>query len=99
MNMLFAAVKDKYIVDEPGTSNDIWWGKVNVSYREDRFETLLQKMKEYLKGKTVYVQDCYAGADQDCHYPLRIITTYAWHSIFAKNMFLPLREDSESQKE
>ena len=92
------AAKDKYIVDEPGTSNDIWWGKVNVSYREDRFETLLQKMKEYLKGKTVYVQDCYAGADPDCHYPVRIITTYAWHSIFAKNMFLPLREDSESPK-
>ena len=40
---------DKFTVHEPTSADHIWWGKVNVSYREDRFNTLLQKMTEYLK--------------------------------------------------
>ena len=82
------AAKDKYIVDEPETRDDIWWGKVNVSYPEDKFEALLKRMLAYLRGKTVYVQDCYAGADPQYRYPVRVITTFAWHSIFVRNMFI-----------
>jgi phosphoenolpyruvate carboxykinase (ATP) len=53
-------------------------------------------MVAYLQDKTVYVQDCYAGADAKYRYPIRIITNHAWHSIFARNMFLPLPEDNEA---
>jgi phosphoenolpyruvate carboxykinase (ATP) len=90
------AANDKYIVDEADTGEDIWWGKVNVSYPEDRFNALLKRMVAYLQDKKVYVQDCSAGADPEYLYPVRVITTCAWHSIFARNMFLPLPEDSES---
>ena len=38
------AAKDKYIVDEPGTSGDIWWGKVNVKYPEAKFLALFHRM-------------------------------------------------------
>ena len=92
------AAKDKYIVDEPETRDDIWWGKVNVSYQEERFNSLLERMVNYMQDKKLYVQDCYAGADPNYRYPVRIITSFAWHSIFARNMFLPLPEDSESIK-
>ena len=90
------AAQDKYIVDEPKTSVDIWWGKVNIGYAEEHFDALHKRMNGYLEGKTVYVQDCYAGADPDNRYPVRIISTFAWHSIFARNMFLPQPDDSES---
>ena len=90
------AAKDKYIVDEPDTRVDIWWNKVNVSYSEERFNGLFKRMVAYLRGKTVYVQDCYAGADPQHRYPVRVITTFAWHSIFVRNMFiLPQVGDSE----
>jgi len=92
------AAKDKYIVDEPETSVDIWWSKVNVSYPEERFEVLFKRMVAYLRGKTVFVQDCYAGADPQYCYPVRVVTTYAWHSIFARNMFIRPPEDSVSMR-
>jgi phosphoenolpyruvate carboxykinase (ATP) len=88
------AAKDKYIVDEPETRDDIWWSKVNVSYPEDRFDGLLKRMLAYLRGKTIYIQDCYAGADPQSRYPVRVITTFAWHSIFVRNMFILPPEDN-----
>jgi len=83
------SANDKYTVDEPASRESIWWGKINIGYPEDRFDALLNKMITSLKGGNVYAQDCYAGADPNYRYPVRIITTYAWHSIFARNMFIP----------
>jgi phosphoenolpyruvate carboxykinase (ATP) len=82
------AAKDKYIVDEPETTNDIWWGKVNVKFPEEKFDTLQRRMAAYLRGKTVFVQDCYAGADIQFRQSVRVITEYAWHNLFARNMFI-----------
>ncbi|MBU0728740.1 MAG: phosphoenolpyruvate carboxykinase (ATP) [Proteobacteria bacterium] len=82
------AAKDKYIVEEPETRDEIWWSKVNVRYPEERFESLFNRMLAYLRGKTVFVQDCFAGADPNFRHPVRVITEYAWHSLFARNMFI-----------
>ncbi len=89
------AAKDKYIVDEPGTTNDIWWSKVNVKYPEEKFNTLLERMRAYLRGKTVFVQDCYAGADSQYRLSVREINEYAWHNLFARNMFIQKPSDPE----
>jgi len=67
------AAKDKYIVDEPETTNDIWWSKVNTKYSEKKFNALLGRMTAYLRGKEVFVQDCYAGADEQYRQSVRII--------------------------
>lgn len=89
------AAKDKYIVDEPKTTNDIWWSKVNVKYPEERFNALHSRMAAYLRGKTVFVQDCYAGADEQFRQSVRVITEYAWHSLFARNMFIQQPRERE----
>jgi phosphoenolpyruvate carboxykinase (ATP) len=41
-----------------------------------------------VNGKPLYVQDCFAGADPQYRLPIRIITEYAWHSLFARNLFI-----------
>ncbi|RMF94156.1 MAG: phosphoenolpyruvate carboxykinase (ATP) [Candidatus Schekmanbacteria bacterium] len=92
------AAKDKYIVDEPQTSKDVWWGKVNVKYPEERFEALFNRMKSYIQGKTIFIQDCYAGADEKYRQSVRIITEFAWHSLFARNMFIQVPRDREKIK-
>ena len=78
---------DKFIVDEPSTRDKIWWGDENRPIDIDRFEELHRRMAAYLQGKDVFVQDCWCGADPDYRMPIRIITQYAWHSLFARNMF------------
>lgn len=89
------AAKDKYIVDEPETTNDIWWSKVNVKYPEERFNALLARMTAYLRGKTVFVQDCFAGTDRQFRQSVRVINEYAWHNLFARNMFIQQPHDPE----
>jgi phosphoenolpyruvate carboxykinase (ATP) len=84
---------DKFVVDEPSTHDTIWWGKVNRPFAPDRFEELHRRMASYLQGKDVFVQDCYAGADPKYRLPVRIITQYAWHNLFIRNMFIQAKPE------
>ncbi len=79
---------DRFVVEEATTKDDIWWGKVNVSMTEAHFEVLLDKMLGHLQGRDVFVQDCYAGADEAYRLPVRVVTEAAWHNLFARNMFI-----------
>jgi phosphoenolpyruvate carboxykinase (ATP) len=79
---------DKFIVEDPTSKDKIWWGKVNRPLSAEKFDVLHARMMAYLQGKDLFVQDCYAGADKDYRLPVRIVTEYAWHSLFARNMFI-----------
>ena len=80
--------RDKYIVDEPENTANIWWGRVNNRISTERFEAMRKRMLAYLQNREVFVQDCYAGADPDYRLKVRIVTEQAWHSLFARNMFI-----------
>ena len=84
---------DKFIVEEPSSRDKIWWGDVNSPIDEERFQELHRRMAAYLQGKDVFVQDCFCGADPEYRMPIRIITQYAWHSLFARNMFIQATPD------
>lgn len=79
---------DKFTVKESTSADHIWWGKVNRPFDEARFDELHRRMVSYLQLKDVFVQDCWAGAEPEYRLPVRIITEYAWHSLFARNMFI-----------
>jgi phosphoenolpyruvate carboxykinase (ATP) len=84
---------DKFIVQEPSSADKIWWGKVNRPMTQEHFEILYRRLLAYLQGKDLFVQDCFAGADSRYRLPVRIITEYAWHSLFAHNMFIHAKPD------
>jgi phosphoenolpyruvate carboxykinase (ATP) len=79
---------DKFIVREKSSEERVWWGAVNRPISERQFEALHQRLLAYLEGKELFVQDCYAAADPQYRLPIRVVTEYAWHSLFARNMFL-----------
>lgn len=79
---------DKFIVREPITEDSIWWGNINRPFDPEKFDSLYQRLLAYLQGRDIYVQDCWAGADPDYRIAVRIISEYAWHNLFARNMFL-----------
>ncbi len=86
------APKDKFIVQEPSSQENIWWGKVNRPFTVEQFEALYSRVLAYLQGKKVYVQDCCAGSDPKHQTHIRVITEQAWHSLFARNMFIQIRD-------
>jgi phosphoenolpyruvate carboxykinase (ATP) len=85
------AAADKFVVRESSTEDHVWWGEYNRPFSADKFSTLLTRMAGFLQGRDVFVQDCYAGADPDYRMPIRIVTEKAWHSLFARNMFMKIR--------
>ncbi|MDP4115725.1 MAG: phosphoenolpyruvate carboxykinase (ATP), partial [Bacteroidota bacterium] len=89
---------DKFIVKEPSSQEKVWWGKVNTSISEEKYERIFTKMMAYIQGKDLYIQDCYAGADEKYKLGLRIVTEDAWHSLFARNMFRRYKDDAEVAK-
>lgn len=82
------AADDKSIVKEPDSDRYIWWGEYNRPISADKFSELYSRLSGFLQGRDIFIQDCYAGADPDYQLPIRVITEFAWHSLFARNMFL-----------
>ena len=80
--------KDKFIVKEASSDKNIWWGDVNRPIPELNFDRLHRRMTAYLQGRDIFIQDCFAGADPAYRLPIRVITETAWHSLFARNMFI-----------
>lgn len=87
------AANDKFIVKEPSSMDKIWWGKVNHPMELDAFDTLHHRMLAYLQIKDLFIQDCYAGADPDFRLPIRVISEKAWHSLFARNIFIKAKKN------
>jgi len=79
---------DKFIVREPSSEREIWWGIVNRDCSEADFDRMHTRMMSYFQNRSAFVQDCYAGADPNYRLPVRIVTETAWHSLFARNMFV-----------
>jgi len=79
---------DKFVVQEPTSQEHVWWGEYNRPFSAEKFNELFSRLAGFLQGRDVFVQDCFAGADPEFRMPIRIITELAWHSHFARNMFL-----------
>jgi phosphoenolpyruvate carboxykinase (ATP) len=79
---------DKFIVRESSSEDKVWWSKVNRPIEPHFFDALHRRMLNYVEGRELFVQDCYAGADPRYRLNVRIITEQAWHSLFAKHMFI-----------
>ena len=84
--------KDKFIVREPSSENQIWWGDVNQPFGAERYDVLRARLTAYLQGKDLFLQDCKAGAHPGHELPIRVMTELAWHSLFARNMFIQIRD-------
>lgn len=90
------APKDKFIVKDSITSQEVWWGNVNVPFDPQKFDQLYIKMIRYFEGKEFFVRDCYACADRRYRVNLRVVNEYAWSNLFVHNMFL--RPDEKELK-
>jgi phosphoenolpyruvate carboxykinase (ATP) len=82
------AAKDKAIVREPSSAEKVWWGEVNKEFSQAKFNALKDRMMAHTRGRDLFVQDTFAGADPRYRLPVRIITELAWHSLFARTMFI-----------
>jgi phosphoenolpyruvate carboxykinase (ATP) len=88
------APNDKFIVREPSSQENIWWGN-NKPFTVEQFDALYSRVLAYIQGREVFVQDCYAGTDPKNQLHIRVITEQAWHSLFARNMFVQIKDPAK----
>lgn len=86
---------DKFLVREPSSERHIQWGAVNRPIEAAQFDAIHQEMVAHVRDKDLYVLDAWAGADPAYRLPIRVVTEYAWHNLFARNMFLPEKDRSK----
>ncbi|HEX6623326.1 MAG TPA: phosphoenolpyruvate carboxykinase (ATP), partial [Pyrinomonadaceae bacterium] len=82
------AAKDKAIVREPSSEDKVFWGEVNKEFTQGAFNALRDRMMQHTAGRDLFVQDTYAGADPRYRLPVRVVNELAWHSLFARTMFI-----------
>lgn len=80
--------KDRFIVDDEITHNTVDWGAVNQPVSPEKFEALWQKSEDYLKNKEHFLSELQVGEDPHYGLPLTVITEFAWHHLFAKQLFI-----------
>ena len=80
--------KDKFFVREPSSESKVCWGKINRPLDADKFEGLKHRLCAYLQGKDIFIQNCYAGADEHYRVPIRIVSEQATAALFARTMFI-----------
>jgi phosphoenolpyruvate carboxykinase (ATP) len=79
--------KDKHTKVDALTENTVWWDG-NRKQSQEHFDNMLQDFLAHAKGKTLYAQDLYGGADPQYRIKVRVYTEYAWHSLFIRQLLI-----------
>ncbi len=79
--------KDKHTVVDALTENSVWWDG-NRKMSKENFDNLLADFQAHVKGKKLFAQDLYGGADPKYRIKTRVFTEYAWHSLFIRQLLI-----------
>jgi phosphoenolpyruvate carboxykinase (ATP) len=80
--------KDRFIVEEPSTSESIHWGPVNQPIKPEIFEQLWDRVQIHLQDSETYTSTLHVGADPEHYLPIEVTTEYAWHALFGRALFI-----------
>jgi phosphoenolpyruvate carboxykinase (ATP) len=84
---------DKFIVYHEGSLSAarVAWGSVNQPISPAQFEQLRERVTAYMHHRAVHVLDASVGADPRYGLRVRLVSEYAWHALFARQLFRPLQ--------
>ena len=80
--------EDRFIVKEAHTEDLIEWGEVNRPFDREKFNSLWDKVESYLAKRSSYISDVHVGAHPEHYLPVQVTTETAWHSLFARLIFI-----------
>jgi phosphoenolpyruvate carboxykinase (ATP) len=87
------SAQDKFIVRRAETEKTVWWDN-NKSMTREAFDRLYDDMLAHARPLQLYTQDLYGGADPERRIRVRVMTEYAWHSLFIQHLLIrpPIEE-------
>ena len=78
---------DKFVVRDAATEDNVWWDN-NKPMTPAHFDALHADMMTFAQGRELFAKDLYGGADLEHRLPVRIVTEYAWHSLFVHQLLI-----------
>jgi len=90
--------KDKRIVHDAGTGDDVWWGTVNIPIEQKTFDINQRRAIDYLTTRPrLYVVDAFAGWDPAHRIKVRVVCERPYHALFMWTMLIrPTEEESQN---
>ena len=79
--------KDKFVVADAQTEKSVWWEK-NGRLTSEQFQLLFDDFIAHARGKTLFAQDLYGGADPRYRIRTRVYSELAWHSMFIRALLI-----------
>jgi phosphoenolpyruvate carboxykinase (ATP) len=80
--------RDRFVVDDETTHDQLWWGPVNRPIEPAVFDRLHEKVRAYLQGRDLFVCDGWACADPRHRLKVRLIGEMAWQTLFLRCLLL-----------
>lgn len=90
---------DRFIVEEPSTADGILWGTGHRAFAKEAFDELWDRVNDYLGARDRFVTQLHAGDHPEHYTPLRVVCETAWHSLFARNLFITAERYNPQGKE
>ncbi len=87
--------RDRFLVAEPTSEGEVWWGPVNRPMSGAVFERLLHRVRAYLQGRELFVADASACANPAHALPVRVVADKAWHALFAQCLLRPAGDEGQ----
>jgi phosphoenolpyruvate carboxykinase (ATP) len=78
---------DKFVVRDAQTESQVWWDN-NKPMSPEHFDALYKDMMTFAEGRELFAKDLFGGADLEYRLPVRIVTEYAWHSLFVHQLLI-----------
>ena len=79
---------DRFIVRGASTDTEVHWGAVNQPISKQVFDQLWDRVQTHFSRRDVFVSDLHVGSHPDLYLPMRVSTEYAWHTMFARSIFI-----------
>ncbi|MEO0530128.1 MAG: phosphoenolpyruvate carboxykinase (ATP) [Planctomycetota bacterium] len=90
--------KDKRVVDESTSRDDVWWGDINIPLSTTAFQKNRSQAIEYFNTcDRVYVVDAFAGWSAKDRIKVRIICSRPYHALFMNNMLIRPTQQEANQ--
>ena len=80
--------RDKFIVRDATTELSVDWGEINQPTTPEVMGALWHRVETYLDKHETLVNHLHVGSDDRHYLPVQVRTEYAWHAIFARNLFI-----------
>ena len=90
--------RDKYVVKSNRSFGNIWWEN-NQNMSGNSFDLLFQDVKRHIQSQEMFIQDLHARKGTQGMLNVRMINSLAWHSLFIRNLLIPIEDKSRESSE